>query len=524
MYRRKTGQISMFDSPEMFGGIPLSSENEWIRLSKIVPWDEFEKRYSKNFSSKKGQPACPSRMALGAILIKERYKFSDVDVVKEIAMNPYLQYFIGLTQFQHDAPFNASMMTRFRKRVCPKMLAWVNDIVIEREKLNKEETPKDIDEDDNDDVNGTGKEDRENHVKSENKEKLCEEDIRNSGTLILDATCVPQNIRFPTDASLLNEARLNSEEIIDVLHENKLTKGKKPRTYRTKAKKTYNSFSKDRKKTSKKTRKAVGKQLGFLKRNLAHIQSILTIHKDALLVLPKWLQERYFVLLALYEQQDMMYTNATHRVEDRIVSFHQPWVRPIVRGKQNRDVEFGAKVELSVVNGYTRVEEIHWEAFNEGKTLKASIESYKKAYGFYPARVLADKIFRTRENRQYCKEHGMHMNGPKLGKPFSDPILRKQQQHLEWLESGERGEIERNIGVGKNRYSLGCIAQKLKETSELTIQASVLAMNLWKKLRLLFAHFFAQAFSRQFCTSFSDFFLFVSLKFAENEMNEKYAT
>ena len=111
-------------------------------------------------------------------------------------------------------------------------------------------------------------------------------------------------------------------------------------------------------------------------------------------------------------------------------------------------------------------------------------------YGHYPQRVLADTIFRTRENIQYCRERGIHLNGPKLGKPYADPALQKQQKKLEWEESGERGEIDRNFGVGKRRYCLDCIVTKLKETSEVMIHASALYMNLRKRLRFLLRLFF----------------------------------
>ena len=118
-------------------------------------------------------------------------------------------------------------------------------------------------------------------------------------------------------------------------------------------------------------------------------------------------------------------------------------------------------------------------------------EAYRKAYGHYPARVLADTIFRTRENLKYCKEHGIHLNGPKLGKPFSDPAEARKHKKLEWLESGERGEIERYFGVGKRRYSLDCIVTKLKETSEVMIHSIVIYMNLHKRLRLLLRSLFS---------------------------------
>ena len=105
-------------------------------------------------------------------------------------------------------------------------------------------------------------------------------------------------------------------------------------------------------------------------------------------------------------------------------------------------------------------------------------------------RVLADTIFRTSRNLRYCKEHGIHLNGPKLGRRTRDLELRKQELHQEWLESGERGDIERRFGIDKRCYSLGCITAKLQHTSEVMIYLSVLTLNLQKRLRLLLRLFF----------------------------------
>lgn len=97
MYKRHTGQVSMLASPEMFGSLPLDPNNDWIRLSKYVPWREFDLKYAKNFRSKKGQRACDSRTALGLVLLKNHYKrMADEDMTKELAMNPNLQYFLSL--------------------------------------------------------------------------------------------------------------------------------------------------------------------------------------------------------------------------------------------------------------------------------------------------------------------------------------------------------------------------------------------------------------------------------------------
>lgn len=106
----------------------------------MVPWDEFDLKYQKNFESENGQVAIDSRIVLGALLIKLAYRgISDEDLTKEIAMNPYLQYFQGLHEFRYECPFDPSMMTRFCKRITPEMLSWVNGEVIGRKAAEEKE-------------------------------------------------------------------------------------------------------------------------------------------------------------------------------------------------------------------------------------------------------------------------------------------------------------------------------------------------------------------------------------------------
>lgn len=281
------------------------------------------------------------------------------------------------------------MMTRFRQRITPEMLAWVNDQIIGRKA--EQDKHDDDDNDHDDDSSRTGDQ------ADENKDSESAEE-ENEGTIILDATCAPQNIRFPTDASLLNEAREKAEEIIDNLHEMGLSEGKKPRTYRKKARRKYNSFSKSRKKTVKAIRTTIRQQLGYLNRDLRIINDYEWRYLGRLQKLPERKQKLLQVIRTLYSQQAYMYRIGTHKVPNRIVSISQDWVRPIVRGKQNADVEFGAKVEMSVVDGFLRVEDLRWDAYNGSTTLQQSVEAYRKACGHYPARVLADTIFRTKEN------------------------------------------------------------------------------------------------------------------------------
>ena len=165
MYKRHTGQLSLFDDPQFFGSLPLDPNNEWVRLSKLIPWHEFDLKYRENFKSKKGQPACSSRMALGSLLIKPAYKgMSDEDITREIAMNPYLQFFLGLKEYRYQCPFDSSMMTRFRQRITPEMLSWVNDQIIERKKVQEDQNKNGDSDDDPKDPPSDGGSDGGNRI------------------------------------------------------------------------------------------------------------------------------------------------------------------------------------------------------------------------------------------------------------------------------------------------------------------------------------------------------------------------
>jgi hypothetical protein len=131
------------------------------------------------------------------------------------------------------------------------------------------------------------------------------------------------------------------------------------------------------------------------------------------------------VIHELYRQQRFMFDNKTRSVKDRIVSLHSPHIRPIVRGKTKAPVEFGAKLAISVVNGYSHIEKLSWDAYNEGQTLLESVSRFKERFGFYPKEVLADKIYRTRDNLKALNVLGIRMLGPKLGRPRKDEIRDK---------------------------------------------------------------------------------------------------
>lgn len=478
MYKEKSPQITLFESPKNFMMLSgLDPNNRWIQLANIIPWDLVEEKYAANFTGNiASRPAKPARMAIGTLLIKESLMLSDIETVQMITENPYMQFFIGLDFFTNIPPMEASVLTLFRKRITPEMLSEINDYITAQSNFDGD--------DDGDLTGGNTKEDEESKADSTEKKE-------NEGTLILDATCVPSDIKYPTDISLLNQGRECLEEIIDEQHKNKSSGEPKPRTYRQVASKEYKRFIRNRRPSRKLTRNALKKQLGYIKRNLAIIERLGTEY-----ISHKMLQ-KLEVVKELYEQQKHMYDTKTHKIEDRIVSINQPWVRPIVRGKTTAKVEFGAKIAVSVFDGYFRIEHLSWDAFNEGSTLQDTVERYKKKTGVYPKRILADKIYRTRSNLDYCKLHGIHMNGPKLGRPPKDKELYAKQCHDERKESGERNEVEGKFGTGKRCYGMDRLTSKLKETSETQVYMIVLTMNLWKKLRASFTLFFYWLFSQK---------------------------
>lgn len=307
----------------------------------------------------------------------------------------------------------------------------------------------------------------------------------NRGKLIADATCAPADIRYPTDASLLNEAREKTDELIDSLHEPLVGKQPRGRTYRQTARRQFVAFVKQKKPGRNKIRKANRRQLGYLKRNLKAIDRLL--ENPEALPFTELSHRQYKNLLVcreLYRQQQQMYDHKTQRIDDRIVSIYQPHVRPIKRGKAGRDTEFGAKLSVSVIDGFSFVDRLSWDNFNESLDLIGQIERYKDRFGFYPESVHVDKIYRTRENRAFCKQHGIRMSGPPLGR--RPQTVSREEKKQAAADEAIRNQVEGKFGQGKRRFGLGRVMAKLAGTSAAQISLTFLVMNLERAMQRIF--------------------------------------
>lgn len=438
----------------------LDPNNRWARLANQIPWDEFRKIYHKTLTEDFGRPAKDARLVIGAMIIKHKKGLPDEEVIPEIQMNPYYQYFVGLKAFTHKPIFDPSLFVTLRKRLGTDLFEELNQAFIyEVTKIEKAEK----------------KTESSKRIKRKKKDDSDDSgSTSHKGQLIIDAVVAPQEIKFPTDLSLLNGAREHTERLIDLLWESSPGK-RKPRTYRENARRDYLTIAKMKRRPQNKLRAAIRTQLGYVRRNIKTIKELLRPFSGGPLPFDKHDLKLFWVIQELYRQQRIMHDTDTNSIPDRIVNLRQPHVRPIVRGKVGRDTEFGSKMSCSLVGEYVYLDHLDWNAFNESQDLLDQVENYRNRFGFYPESVLVDQIYGTRENRCKLKELGIRFCGKQLGRP---PKLTRAQKRALNRELASRSRIEGKFGEGKRKYQLDCVKTRTKATSESWIASVLFVMNL----------------------------------------------
>jgi len=428
----------------------LNPDNRWVVLSHLIPWDEICNLYLKQVGvSQTGRTPLNPRVVIGSLVIKHLCNLDDRETVDQISENMYMQYFLGYSSFNPAPPFDASLFVEFRKRLGLESVNAINEKIVEIKtrmgSLDKDQKPTQENQDNDNPDSG------------------------NRGRVIFDATACPQDIAYPTDLDLLSDARVKLEHMIDRYYDSTLHT-EKPRTYRKIARKVYLNTAQKRNKSRKVIRKSVRQQLNFVKRNLKSVNKLLDAYPTDL-HLKKQDFKDLLVIHTLYDQQKEMFDNKKHTVEDRIVSIHQPHVRPIVRGKSQAKVEFGAKIHVSIIDGISFLDELSWDAFNEGSHMMDYVDKFKSRFGHYPRELLADQIYCTRANRAALKDLGIKLLAKPLGRPSA------VQHHV---SPGERNPIEGKFGQAKTAYGLNRIKARLTSTSESWIACIILVLNLVK--------------------------------------------
>lgn len=471
----------------------LSPDNRWVRMADLVPWDDMAQVFIDSLSRQEGRPTVDLRIVLGALLVKHIENLSDERVIEYIQENIYAQYFVGLSSFQQAPVFVPSLFVEIRKRLGEQGARRLNDLLIAQahslQLIKHRRKPSDgynkqAGGDDNDPPTGVQDADNESTNPEDGPKQVAPQAQRNRGNLIVDATVAPSHIAYPLDSRLLDTCRQISEELIDSVYgAHGHLWSTKPRTYRRQAKNKYLNFSKRRRKTKKDIRRIVKAQLSYVRRNLKTLDVMLDLLTAQGLSWPLSFKRSrlLWIIREVYRQQDYMYRDNRRRVDDRIVSIHQPHLRPIKRGKGGtKNTEFGAKINASLTEGFLRADQIGFGAFAEAQGLQEQIEGYKCRYGYYPATVLADQIYWTRENRNYLKARGITSGGVPLGPKRQRSKYEKERDRK---RNNKRSEVEGKFGESKNRYGLDRMYTRLVDTTKAEISLILLGMNAVRMLR-----------------------------------------
>lgn len=145
MYKYTDNTQSNFLDFNQLIGLRMNPENRWVKMADAIPWEVFEKKYSRLFKGKNGRVAKPLHLALGSLIIQTKYQYSDRELVEQLTENPYYQYFIGLPGYQEEPPIDASTLVLFRKRLKMDVIMEANEYMLDAVKEKESSDKKDDD-------------------------------------------------------------------------------------------------------------------------------------------------------------------------------------------------------------------------------------------------------------------------------------------------------------------------------------------------------------------------------------------
>lgn len=304
-----------------------------------------------------------------------------------------------------------------------------------------------------------------------------------------DASCYESYIKYPTDEKLLWDSAEYVHRIIKYLC--KEMRIKRPRNKIKDQRKKQLGFSKRKRKTHKLRRRRKRALLYLLNKLLEQLDEILVEigQKERLItrLLDQSQLDKLLTIGKIYEQQRMMFENPGEYPKDRIVSLYKSYLHPIVRGKENKRVEFGAKVNTWQVDGLNFIEHFSFSAFHEGNRLKNGITFHQKNFGSL-RRLAADAIYATNENRSFCSRFNISTNFKPKGRRKADPIIRKQRSQMRSLLGKLRATVlEGTYGNDKNHYGLRKIKARNEKTERLWIFFAMMTANAVKVAKRIHA-------------------------------------
>jgi IS5 family transposase len=415
-YSHNADQISIFNFGKVLK-VNLDKNHELVKMEALVPWDELVDAIANTYKDT-GRPSKSIRLMLGLLIIKHKHGIADEELIERLKGDIYFQYFCGFDSFiDTDSIPDSSSLTYFRKRLTPEILQKIeNAIAI---KLIKK-LPK-----------------------------------KRRHSIMVDTTCMPANVTFPTDTKLLSktyEKLVNLGKSIGL----KVIRGKR------KIKAFIRGFNLKRNKTKKEIIRARKKLVRATKGLLKKIKHKIGQVTNKILEIAE----------KIIEQQDKRNKGKTNIIENRIVSFHEPTVRPIKRGKDGANCEFGKKVAITVIGeGITVSTKIDNNNFDDREIIKAAIEKHNRLTERDPTEIIMDRGGDSKKNHDELKERRIKDGVQRKGRQKEKPTRVQKRQH------NRRSVVEGKIGTGKQFYGLN--KNKYREkNAEVWLTFGLAAMNL----------------------------------------------
>ena len=286
--------------------------------------------------------------------------------------------------------------------------------------------------------------------------------MANTGTMLEDATCYETHMRYPTDAKLLWEANEWVYKQIKIFI--KEMKKRMPRSKFGEQKSSQLNFSKKKRKTRKQIRRRIKSLLYLLGKLLGQLSEVGQMLPERT-ELGEVYQRRLSAITMVLDQQQRLYDG--EKVEGRIVSIDKAYVRPIIRGKETKRVEFGPKANLVQVDGINFIEHLSFNAFNEGIRLISSVELVEGLFGNKVEKLAGDNIYANNANRSYCTQNGITTSFVRKGRPSKEEETLKQTRRELGVERATK--MEGAFGTQKNHYNLGRIKARTEKNEILWV-------------------------------------------------------
>ena len=423
-FTHNTKQASLFQLGLM--QIEIPHDNELVKMNKEMPWEEMVEIIQDKFSSVTGRNSNSVRMMLGLEIAKRKLGMSDVEIIEQIKVDVSLKLFCGFDNWDHPIP-EPSSMTRFRKKLDTETIQMLEEASI---KKFIRKAPK-----------------------------------RRRHQVIADTTCVEANITHPTDTKLLSKV---VEKMTNILEKTRKEGEKLIIRNKRKVKNLIYSFNLKRRKTKREILKMKKKLIREGQKLLRQISKIKPKIKECF-------EETITTAKEIISQQKQMIEQKTKRIKQRIISFHETDIRPIVRGKDAKNTEFGPKLGINVIaGGLVQSTKIDNENFPDSKMIDASLETHKKTFGRDPTEIIADRGYHSPQNHNHVQEKGIKDGIQYRGKVPKKANLPPKSTQKRMRR--QRSVVEAKIGTFKTKYG-GAKNKYQNSNAHVWIGLGIIAMN-----------------------------------------------